>query len=77
MAAVKEAQVRVLAYNATNLVMSNISRSEKWLSAVIEIPYRNFTENVVDLPRKIDRNRYKTDNLLSLKVDNKVVYCNE
>ena len=34
-------------------------------------------ENVVDLPRKIDRNQYKTDNLLSLKVDNKVVYCNE
>ena len=77
MAAVKEAQVRVLAYNATNLVMPNISRSEKWLAAVIEIPYINFTENVVDLPRKIDRNRYKTDNLLSLKVDNKVVYCNE
>ena len=39
MAAVKEAQVRVLAYNATNLVMSNISRFEKWLAAVIEIPY--------------------------------------
>ena len=77
MAAVKDAHVRKLAYNATDSVLSSITRSEKWLATDIEIPYRNFTPNVVkqnvdDLPRKIDKNRYKTDDLL--RVDDAAVY---
>ena len=69
MAAVKDTQIRKLAYNATDSVLSSITRSGKWLAVILEIPYRNIiTENVNDLQRKIDRKRYKTDDLLKVDV---------
>ena len=68
MAAVKDTQIRKLAYNATDSVLSSITRSGKWLAVILEIPYRNITANVNDLQRKIDRKRYKTDDLLKVDV---------